>query len=173
MSTLQRRIFSTISMLRMPKEMVNILLGLYKNLKRVSVTFLVQVGMKYEIPAGFYQSSYVNKIIQIQGVQFDILRSKWLEYFQKKIPFSISLHAILCFCQFLNLSHLNNSLVFKFTCKHFSCFISKREFWNIHFRTTKVINNNKSHFYCPFSCVPTTNAKLKKIIGKPQNGHRL
>ena len=66
-------------MLRMPKEMVNILLGLYKNLKRVSVTFLVQVGMKYEIPAGFYQSSFVKKIIQIQGVQFDILRSKLLD----------------------------------------------------------------------------------------------
>ena len=76
LSTLQRRIFSTISTLRMPKEMVNILLGLYKNLKRVSVTFLVQVGMKYEIPAGFYQSRFVNKIIQIQGVQFDIFKSK-------------------------------------------------------------------------------------------------
>ena len=95
------------------------------------------------------------------------------QMFQKSDLIQFSLHAILCFCQFLNLFHLNNSLVLSTQVpRYFSCYNSKREFWNIHFRTTKVINNNKSHFYCPFSCVPT-NAKLKKIIGKPQNGHRL
>ena len=56
LSTLQRRIFSTISTLRMPKEMANILRGLYKNLKRVRITFLVQVGEKN----------------MIKGVQFNI-----------------------------------------------------------------------------------------------------
>ena len=73
----------------------------------------------------------------------------------EKWSYSISLHAILCFCQFLNLSHLNNSLVSTqintfhhhhdiFQKVNFETFISKQQRLST---TTNLIFTAPSHVF--------------------------